>query len=220
MAVLTGVGGAWVLRGCLVAEEVNTPAPLPPGFVVGDDATRHATLAAAVAAAADGDTITIQGDGPFATAAVSLTGKALTLRAAPGSHPVLIFAAPPAAWQSLLTSDRPLALEGIELRLAPGVGPAHLLYASGASLRLAGCRVTAAGHSAPVVARGVGRVEVRDCHLLAGGLALCAEARPGDGMRGGAERQPDRGGRCRGGSRVGLGRGTHRRPGPHRHGGE
>lgn len=179
MAMLIGVAGAWVLRGCRVAEEVNTPVPLPPGFMVGDDATRHATLAEAVAAAADGDTITIQGDGPFATAAVSLAGKALTLRAAPGSHPVLVFAARPAAWQSLLTSDRPLALEGVELRLAPEVGPAHLLYTTGASLRLAACRVTAASHSAPIVTRGVGRVELRDCHLLVGALALCAEVRPG-----------------------------------------
>jgi hypothetical protein len=149
--------------------------------VVGEGPARHETLAAALAAAADGDTITIHGDGPFITDPVILPAKALTIRAAPGSHPVLTFATPPAEWKALLTSDRPLALEGIELRRGPGGAPAHLLYATGGSLRLTGCRVTAEGHSAPVVARGVGRIEFRDCQFLAGGLALCAEVGPGAG---------------------------------------
>jgi serine/threonine-protein kinase len=179
LAVLIGIGGAWVLRGCLVAEEADPTPVLLPGFVVGDDSTRHATLAAAIRAAADGATVTIYGDGPFISDPVSVSGKTLTLRAAPGSHPALTFATHPAAWQALLTTDRPLTLEGIELRWGPGGGPAHLLYATGESLRLSGCRVIAEGHSAPVVARGAGRVELRDCRLTAGGLALCAEVGPG-----------------------------------------
>jgi serine/threonine-protein kinase len=181
VAVLSGVGVAWVVRGFLVADEVKAAPASRPGFVVGDDPTRHETLAAALAAAADGDTVTLHGDGPFVTEPVAVTGKALTLRAAPGSHPVLTFAAPPTAWQALLTSDRPLALEGVELRRGPGGGPGHLLYVTGASLRLTGCRVTAEGHSAPVVARGGGRVEIRDCQFRVGGLALCAEVAPGSG---------------------------------------
>ena len=216
---MTGVGGAWLLRGCLVADEVNPAPPASPGFVVGDGPTRHATLAAAVAAAADGDTVTIHGDGPFATEPLSLTGKALTLRAASGSHPILQFAAPPAAWQSLLATDRPLTLEGIELRHGPGSEPAHLVYASGASLRLLGCRVTAEGHSAPVVARGVGRIELRDCHLLAGGLALCAEVGPQTGcavVLGGNRIEVGEAG----GGGVGLGRPASARPGEYRHGRE
>ena len=67
----------------------------------------HDTLAAAVAAAGDGDTITIHGDGPFATEPVAVSGKALALRAAPGSRPALQFAGPPSPWQALLSSDRP-----------------------------------------------------------------------------------------------------------------
>lgn len=183
VAVITGLGAAWLARGRLDAQEAggaaappDSPSPAQP-FVVERTGTAHPTLAAAVAGADDGDTLTIHGDGPFATDSVSVSGKALTLRAAPGSCPCLHFAGPPAAWQALLSSDRPLALEGIDLRDdAPGGGPAHLVCATGASLRLVGCRVTAPRRSAPVVARGASRVELRDCRLMAGGLALCAEA--------------------------------------------
>jgi serine/threonine-protein kinase len=176
-AVLMGLGGAWLIRGRMAAEEVSASGVVPSPFVTDSAGTSHATLAAAVAAAADGDTITIHGDGPFVTEPLALTGKALTFRAAPGSRPALRFAGRPSAWQSLLTTDRALTLEGIALRPTAGREPAHLLYASGPSLRLVGCRVTAERMSAPIVARGVGRVELRDCDLLAGGLALCVEAR-------------------------------------------
>ncbi len=174
-ALLSGLGGAWLVRSYLPAREPEATAPPPLPFLVASDGVSHPTLAAAVAAARDGDTITIRGDGPFASAPLSVTGKALTLQAAPGSRPVLHPDGPPAAWQALLTSDRPLALKGIELRAAPGGAPAHLLYVSGESLRLQACRVTAPHHSAPIVARGVGRVELRDCRVFAGSLALCAE---------------------------------------------
>jgi serine/threonine protein kinase len=174
-AVAAGLGGALLLRGCLTAEHTPGPPPLRPGFVVESSATTHATLAAALAEAVDGDTVVLSGDGPFATAPLSITGKALTLRAAAGSHPVLHLDAPAGAWKSLLATDRPLELEGIELRRAPGGEPTHLVCATGASLRLVRCRVTAPQHAAPVVARGVGRVELRDCELVAGELVLCVE---------------------------------------------
>jgi hypothetical protein len=180
-AVLIGLGAAWLARGSLGARESEVAAPPPPvaPFVVERTGTAHATLAAAVAGSDDGDTVTIHGDGPFASEPVAMSGKALTLRASPASRPVLQFAGPAAAWQALLSSDRPLVLEGVELRADSTREPAPLLCASGASLRLASVRVTAPGRSAPVVTRGVSRVELRDCTLLAGGLALCAEAAPG-----------------------------------------
>ncbi|HKI33258.1 MAG TPA: protein kinase [Gemmataceae bacterium] len=178
-AILAGLGGAWLVRGSLIPRQATTAtAPPAPGFVVEGRGTTHATLATAVAEAADGDVITIHGDGPFATEPLSLTGKALTLRAAPGSRPSLHFDGRPAAWQALLSSDRPLALEGIELRQTPGREPAHLVYAAGAALRLTGCRVTGDHHAAPIVARGANRIELRDCRLLVGQLALCAEVAP------------------------------------------
>jgi hypothetical protein len=179
-AVSLGLAGAWWVRGRLAAGEVGTAAPPPgPPFVVERSGTAHLTLAAALDAAADGDTITIRGDGPFPTAPLIVTGKALTLRAAAGSRPGLDFAGPPAAWQALLESDRPLTLEGIDLREGPGGEPAHLVRVVGGSLRMAGCRLTAPRRSAPVVARGASRVELRDCQVHAGGLALCAEVAPG-----------------------------------------
>jgi serine/threonine-protein kinase len=179
LAVLTGLGGAWLLRGCLVAEQKAAATSTAPGFILQSGGIVYPTLAAAVAAAADGDTIVIQGDGPFATAPLTVTGKALTLRAAPDSHPVLQLGGTPAAWRALLATDRPLSLEGIELRPATDSVPTHLLYATGASLRLVRCRVTAPRQSAPVVVRRACRVELHDCHLVAGGLALCAETGPG-----------------------------------------
>jgi hypothetical protein len=181
VAVLTGIGMAWLVRGMQAIDPVAPTPPDPFGFVVGDGPTSHATLAAAIAAAADCDTVSVYGDGPFVAGPVSVKGKALTIRAAPGSHPVLTFAAPPAAWQALLMSDSPLSLDGIELRRGQGGGPAQLVYATGDSLRLTNCHLNAEGHSAPVVARGVGRIEVRNCHFLAGGLALCAEVGHGTG---------------------------------------
>src|SRR5262249_32556805 len=148
-AVLTGLGGAWLARGYLVAEGA-APAPAPPaaGFLLQGSAETYPTLAAALAGAADGDTVLVRGDGPYATGPLRVTGKALTLRAAPGAHPVLHLDAPAQPWQALLTTDRPLALEGIELRRAQGGEPGHLLYATGASLRMDRCRVTAPHHSA------------------------------------------------------------------------
>jgi serine/threonine protein kinase len=182
LALVAAAGAAWLARAPVEADEVAAPVRPDPAapFVVERTGAAHATLAAALAGADDGDTVVIHGDGPFATGPVAVAGKALALRAAPGSRPCLRFARPPAAWQALLSSDRPLALEGIDLcHDAPGGEPAHLVCASGASLRLVRCRVTAPRRSAPVVARGASRVELRDCRLLAGSLALCAEAGAG-----------------------------------------
>jgi serine/threonine-protein kinase len=178
-ALVGGLAGAWWVRGYLLAQEPAPAAP-PPPFLVASSSVGHATLEAAVAAAAaDGDTITISGDGPFTIAPLSVTGKALTLRAAPGARPSLRRRGPSVAWQSLLASDRPLALEGIELRQDTAGAPSHLVYVSGGSLRLSNCRVAAPHQSAPVVARGVALVELRDCQLVAGRLALCVEATSG-----------------------------------------
>ena len=180
LAVGLGLGGAWWVRSHLAVGDVGTAAlPSGPSFVVASTGTAHATLAAALAAAGDGDTVILHGNGLFPTEPLAVKGKALTLRAAPGSRPDLHFAKPPAAWQALLSSDRPLTLEGIDLHAAPGGEQAHLLRVVGGSLRLSDCGLTAPRRSAPVVARGAGRVELRGCRVRAGRLALCAEVAPG-----------------------------------------
>jgi serine/threonine protein kinase len=180
-AVSLGLGGAWWVRGRIAAQETRTVVKRPsPHLLVEGNPTEHATLAEAIEAASDGDTIAVHGDHVFATEPLDISRKALTLRAAPGSRPIMEFAGRPAAWQAMFSTDRPLVLEGLELRDSAGGEPAHLVRVSGGSLRLQACRLTAPRRSALVVTRGTGRVELRDCQVLAGGLALCAEAVPGE----------------------------------------
>jgi hypothetical protein len=134
-----------------------------------------------VTSARAGDTITVVGDGPFLTEPVHCQGKALTLRAAPGSRPCLRLLRRPGSpsWQPLLTTDRPLIVEGIDFCREADAGtsgePAHLIYCEGASLHLNGCRLVARQGSAAVVCRGCRCVELRDCQLVARTLALCVE---------------------------------------------
>jgi hypothetical protein len=100
--------------------DTTTPAPpREPGFYIAGQPTRYADLAQAAAAAPDDAVIEVSGDGPFPTLPVRLTGKPLTIRAAPGSRPV-ITAAPPGEVQPgpLLRTDADLQLEGLELRWA------------------------------------------------------------------------------------------------------
>jgi len=178
-AVTLGLGAAWLARGRMAAQESAAAAPRRMlSCIVESTGHAYPTLAVALAAASDGDTVLLEVDGPFPTEPVILTGKALTLRAAPGCRPALQFATPPAAWQALLASDRPLTLEGIELREAPGKEPAHLICVTGGALRLVKCRVSAPRRSSPIVARQATRVELTECDLLAGELALCAELAP------------------------------------------
>jgi hypothetical protein len=192
LASATGILAAVLLRQATGPPGVNEPgaaeAPPPVGapFAVEGVPARFATLAQAVAWAGDGGTVTLHGNGPFRSGPVRLRGKALTLRAAPGWRPC-IRQPPPEAdayWQPLLTTDRPLTLEGICLqRLAqPGAGPvgvAHLVYCENAALRMRDCDLRAAHGSALVVCRGSDRVELHDCRLTAGTLALCVEPAEG-----------------------------------------
>jgi hypothetical protein len=180
-AVSLGLASAWWVRGRITAQETRGSAvpAAGPQIVVGSSGASHPTLADALAAAGDGDTITLHGETTFATDPLAIAGKSLTIRGAPGSRPALHFAAPPTAWQALISTDRPLVLEGIELHERRGTEPAHLLRSTGAALRLERCRLLAPGCSAPIVVRGAGQVELHECQVVAGGLALCAEAVPG-----------------------------------------
>jgi len=73
------------------------------------------TLAAAVQAASDGDTIEIRGNGPFITKPISINDRALVIRAGAGFWPV-IQADPDEPATNLLQSNSHLVLEGLDVR--------------------------------------------------------------------------------------------------------
>jgi Protein kinase domain len=168
------------------AATASAPDRPTTPFVLEGQAHAFASLPEAVAAARDGDTVAIHGNGPFALEPLAVPGKALTLRAAPGYRPVL--QRPPSAarafWRPLLASDAALTLEGLELRHerdpgAFGVEPALLVSCERASLRLLGCRLLAPRGAAAVVCRAPGTVELVDCELAAHEAAVCIELQPG-----------------------------------------
>ncbi len=183
VAILVGVLAALVARNPapfrVVGSEPSRAAAPAAHFVVAD--TEFASLAEAAEAARDGDTVTIDADGPLAIEPLAPRGKALTLRAAPGTRPIL-YAARATAWQPLLESDRSLTLEGLELRDdgSSGAGPAHLVYVEGAPLSLRDCRLTTT-RAAAVVCRDSPRAELRGCRLNGPAPALCVEAGATDG---------------------------------------
>jgi serine/threonine protein kinase len=169
---------------------INGPAPAPspttpPPFEV--RGKRYAQLSAVLAAASDGDTVTIHGDGPMPTGPVVLHDKAVTLQAATGGRPrlTLVPSAEPRPRQALLFSNRSLTLAGLDLAYEPPSGPKapqepiHLVYCENAPLRLLDCRLTAPRLAAPIVCRKCPTVELRNCRLTADASGLCVEL--GDG---------------------------------------
>jgi serine/threonine protein kinase len=161
---------------------VAPTADSPGTFVIEGSAGRYATLAAAVKSAPDKATIIVQGTGPIRTAPVTIRAKSIIIKAAEGSRPRLVLAAAGAQpWQPLLSSDRDLTLEGLELfraaqpNAAEQPDTAHLVYCEDAALRLTKCRLYAPGGAAPVVCRRCPTVHIHDCRLSAAALAVCIE---------------------------------------------
>jgi hypothetical protein len=163
------------LTGANVPEE-------PSVFEVEGVTDRLPNLAAAVAAAPHGGTITIHGNGPFSVRTIQARGKALTIKAATAVRPRLRFA-PPAnsqPWEALLATDQPLRLDGLELvhetRAAGSEpSPAHLVYVDKASLHLTDCIIHAPQGTACVVCRACRDVRMEGCRFVAAALALCVE---------------------------------------------
>jgi hypothetical protein len=188
-SVTAGVLIALVAKGPLARLQAGggltpraAPRPLSALFQVGSAAARLEGLADAIRAAADGDTVTVHGDGPHRSGPLDLRGKSLTIRAAPGSRPRLLLVRPAGVrpWQPLLSADRPLALEGMHLSCGePGAaGAVHLIYADRAPVRLTDCRLEAPDGSALVVCRNAPAVELRDCSLRCRTAALSVEVGP------------------------------------------
>jgi hypothetical protein len=165
-------------------DEGGSPAT-PAAFTLASTPGKSfARLHAALAAARDGDTLVLDGDGPFRVGPLSLRGKALTLQAAAGRRPRLTLRPEAVAqmWQPLLTTNRPLVLEGVELAyevadetMAPNRA-AYLIYSEQAPLRLTRCRLLAPRGCALIVCRQARQLIVRDCALVAESVALSVEA--------------------------------------------
>ena len=74
------------------------------------------TLADAVQGSSDGDTIEIRGNGPFFTKPILLGKQAHTIRAGAGFRPIISLNPEDVLAFSLLRTDGPLVLEGLELQ--------------------------------------------------------------------------------------------------------
>jgi serine/threonine-protein kinase len=166
---------------------ISNPGAVPEAegagtFAIDGNAKRFTTLASAVKSASENATIIVHGNGPFRTPSVVVHGKSLTIKAAQGSRPRFVLTTAGAQpWQPLLSTDRSLTLEGLELvRVAQSDAleqpdTAHLVYCERAPLRLTNCRLLAPGGAALVVCRGCPKVQIHDCRLAAAALAVCIE---------------------------------------------
>jgi hypothetical protein len=161
-----------------------------PSFRIEGHSVSFNTLEEAVAAAREGDTVTIHSSGPVATGPLILQGKSLTLRAGPGVRPRLAMTASnDDPWQALIGTDRPLTLEGLDLEFAenaPGGSQSHpgsLIRCERASLHLTDCRLKCAAGGVAIVARNVGEVIVRGCRIDAGTVGLSVEVGQGESCR-------------------------------------
>jgi hypothetical protein len=140
------------------------------------------SLGEVIAAAGDGATILIEGAGTQRTHPVSWQNKRLTLRAAPGSRPCLEMpASGDQPWQALLTTDRSLTIEGLELRrgamritdVGSAAGP--LICCQRADLRLKDCVLTGPGKSPLLVCRNSRELVLQGCRIEAGAIAVSVE---------------------------------------------
>lgn len=128
------------------------PAPTDADvFVVLDGSgavsSKFETLAAVVAAASDGDTIEIRGNGPFVSEPIEIQNRALTIRAGAAFHPVIRFLPGKPGDDYLLRTNTAMVLEGLEIReisearSQPALVGRTIILCTGDSLDLANCRV-------------------------------------------------------------------------------
>jgi hypothetical protein len=151
----------------------TVPPPASPGqpFVilarVGKAERKFATLARAVAAAGDGATIEIRGNGPFVTSPILNRGKRLTIRAALGFRPVINLG--PEGHDArvrLLDTNAPLVLEGLEFQRTVGQIERTLVACDEAPLRVANCRFLSKPAYIALGLEGSPLCEVRNCEFI------------------------------------------------------
>jgi hypothetical protein len=153
----------------------------PPAIEVRGLPGPFGSLGEAVAAAPDGGVVVLRGPGPFRTAPLSWPGKTLTLQAGPGPRPCVERAdVPERPWEALLSSDRPLTLRGLDLcgGAEQGSGVAPLVCVEGAALRLADCRLQAAGRGPLLALRRGTALRLESCRLEGEWLAVSVEVGP------------------------------------------
>jgi serine/threonine-protein kinase len=158
----------------------------PPPFQIDGGSVRFATLEEAIAAARDGETITVHSPGPFQSRPLNAQGKALTVRAGPGVRPRIVMNAGDDPWQALISSDRPLILAGLDLELAGNMTRGRrsltgsVIRCERAPLHLTDCRLKCAVGSVAIVARNAGEVSLRGCRIDAGTVGLSVEVGQGE----------------------------------------
>lgn len=176
-------GGSVRLATNHPAAQGHSPAASPPV-----ERPAPFDLAAAIAAVADGGTLTLSSDGPFRLRPVTLGGRRLTIEAAPGSRPVIERErGDDAAWEPLFSTEGELTLTGLVLK---GDGPAPLIAVRGGRmLRLSGCELWAAGQAVSFEAATGGevRLAVRDSTVRVadrrGAAVVVWRAEPGPSAR-------------------------------------
>jgi serine/threonine-protein kinase len=187
-AIAIGLVAAWLLRRPATISDsldlLHADVSKPASFTVASTSKAYMSLSAAIAAAGDGDTIAISHDGAIALGPIDIRGKSLTLRAASGSRPSLRFLAGRRRnfWQAMLTTDRDLAIEGLELgTLAGENGHAteHLIVSQDSTLLLKGCRLVSPHAAGSIVCRNPTAVHVERCQFQARHLPLFIEAGQG-----------------------------------------
>jgi hypothetical protein len=135
-------------------------------------AERYSSLEKALAAARDGDILTIRGPGPFTLPALHWQAKALTVRAEKGTKPRLVLRAVDDPWQALFHTDRTLTLEGLEIASST---PSSLIRCEGSSLYLRDCRLTGPADGAAIIARNSAELHLERCRIEAGLMAVSLE---------------------------------------------
>jgi hypothetical protein len=172
-------GDTQVVRVRLEGEApAAVPAKVEQGAFVllgGDGVAerKFETLAEAVRVAGDGDTIDVRGNGPFLQGPISISGRAIRIRAGDGFRPVFhLSSRERPLGLGTIDSESGLVLEGLEFQQAKP-GPSHP-YASGlisvhhAPLYVANCRfVGLPGKDLiPLHAESSRRCEVCNCQLI------------------------------------------------------
>lgn len=181
--------GAWLalLLGLLAggASRLLLAGPAPPAAPARAEAAPacfarvegrqgdYPTLEAALASASPGAVVTLHGDGPFRAEALQVTG--LTIRAAPGSRPVL--EAGGDGWEPML-SGQSVTLEGLTLQ--SGVGPAAMVQSSD-KLVMRRCVVRCRREGPALALRRGTSARLEDCQIDATAQALAVEA-PDEGL--------------------------------------
>jgi serine/threonine protein kinase len=181
LAVVLGLTIAWAVTALWKA-----PAVTDGGYftLAGNPDRTFAGLDGALAAAGDGETIAVHGNGPFTFGPITIRQKRLTLRAGEGFHPRLVFAGFADQSTSCLSAADSFTLEGLDLELvdtglAGNIQSPHLVYLSGGALHLVDCGLFAPHAEAMVVCRQTTALEMSHCRVFGRATPVCLEAADG-----------------------------------------